>query len=148
MCVWHITSAHSSSSQLRLQKNIRFMRISSDLFPFASHEKYGYDLMPFMPLLSEVGKLAKKYGHRLTTHPGQYVQLGSPTEKVLEASIRELKYHCEFMEGMGIGKDGVCIVHVSSVILLMTSIRSTSKITGRWHLWRQEGGVRQTQNKD
>ena len=23
---------------------IRFMRISSELFPFASHDKYGYDL--------------------------------------------------------------------------------------------------------
>jgi UV DNA damage endonuclease len=106
------------------------MRISSDLFPFASHETYGYDIAPFVPLLSKVGELADKYGHRLTTHPGQYVQLGSPTERVLEASIRELKYHCEFMEGMGIGKDGVCILHVSCVDLLTTSIGSASKSQG------------------
>lgn len=25
--------------------SIRFMRVSSDLFPFASHGKYGYDLL-------------------------------------------------------------------------------------------------------
>jgi UV DNA damage endonuclease len=92
------------------------MRISSSLFPFASHAEYGYPLTRFLPLLAQVGALAEKYGHRLTTHPGQYVQLGSPNEKVLDASIRELKHHCEFLEAMHIGRDGVCIVHVSIVL--------------------------------
>lgn len=51
---------------------IKFMRLSSEMFPFASHEEYGYMLAPFASeVLAEVGKVAAKLGHRLTTHPGQ-----------------------------------------------------------------------------
>lgn len=51
---------------------IKFMRLSSEMFPFASHEEYGYMLAPFASeVLAEVGKVAGKLGHRLTTHPGQ-----------------------------------------------------------------------------
>lgn len=51
---------------------IRFLRLSSEMFPFASHEIHGYKLAPFASeTLAEAGKLAAKLGHRLTTHPGQ-----------------------------------------------------------------------------
>lgn len=50
---------------------IRFMRMSSEMFPFASHAKYGYSLDFADAELKEAGELAKKYGHRLTMHPGQ-----------------------------------------------------------------------------
>ncbi|KDQ27422.1 hypothetical protein PLEOSDRAFT_1009660, partial [Pleurotus ostreatus PC15] len=94
--------------------NIRFMRISSDMFPFASHSVHGYSLNYCAPLLARVGELASKYNHRLTTHPGQYTQLGSPKKEVIAAAVRELKYHCEMLDLMGIDKDGVMIVHVPS----------------------------------
>ena len=48
------------------------MRLSSEMFPFASHEEYGYPLAPFASgVLSEAGSVAAGLGHRLTTHPGQ-----------------------------------------------------------------------------
>jgi UV DNA damage endonuclease len=51
---------------------IRFLRLSSEMFPFASHEGYGYSLEPFASeALEEAGKVAAELGHRLTTHPGQ-----------------------------------------------------------------------------
>ena len=51
---------------------IKFLRLSSEMFPFASHEEYGYKLAPFASeVLAEAGKLAAELGHRLTTHPGQ-----------------------------------------------------------------------------
>lgn len=51
---------------------IRFMRLSSEMFPFASHEEYGYKLAPFASeALAEAGRVAGELGHRLTTHPGQ-----------------------------------------------------------------------------
>lgn len=52
-------------------RSIRFLRLSSEMFPFASHLKYGYDLSFADKELKEAGDLAKQYGHRLTTHPGQ-----------------------------------------------------------------------------
>lgn len=94
---------------------IRFMRISSGMFPFASHETYGYSLAYCAPLLAEVGALAKKYGHRLTVHPGQYTQLGSPREAVVRSSIRELEYHCEMLDLIGVGPDGVMVIHGGGV---------------------------------
>ena len=90
------------------------MRLSSEMFPFASHENYGYSLDYSADLLAQAGALANKYGHRLTVHPGQYTQLGSNKPAVIESAIRELKYHCQMLDLMGIGPDGVMIIHVSS----------------------------------
>ncbi|KAG6873439.1 hypothetical protein C0995_015528 [Termitomyces sp. Mi166 len=95
--------------------HISFLRISSEMFPFASHAKHGYSLDYCHSLLAEVGRLANKYGHRLTTHPGQFTQLGSPKPEVVKSSIRELEYHCEMLDRMGIGVDGVIIIHGGGV---------------------------------
>jgi len=89
---------------------IKFMRISSEMFPFASHDKWGYGLEYAKAELEKVGEYAKEHGHRLTTHPGQFTQrktpvtsfnnladsifflsVGSPTAKVVTNSIRELE---------------------------------------------------------
>jgi UV DNA damage endonuclease len=54
---------------------IKFMRLSSEMFPFASHDEYGYSLAPFAATtLREVGKVVAELGHRVTTHPGQVGQ--------------------------------------------------------------------------
>jgi UV DNA damage endonuclease len=113
--------SHQKSSIVGLfinyySQHIRFLRLSSDMFPYASHGTYGYSLSYCAPLLACVGELAKKYGHRLTTHPGQYTQLGSPRLEVVEASVRELAYHCEMLDRIGVDVDGVMIVHVSLYI--------------------------------
>jgi UV DNA damage endonuclease len=51
---------------------INFMRLSSEMFPFASHPEYGYKLAPFASgVLAEAGKVAAELNHRLTVHPGQ-----------------------------------------------------------------------------
>lgn len=51
---------------------IKFMRLSSDMFPFASHAVHGYKLEPFASeVLAEAGKVIAELGHRVTTHPGQ-----------------------------------------------------------------------------
>ena len=63
-------------------------------------------------LFQAVGDLAKSLGHRLTTHPGQFTQIGSPTQKVVDASVRELEYHCDMMDRMGLGPDAVMIIHM------------------------------------
>ncbi|KAI0089018.1 UV-endonuclease UvdE-domain-containing protein [Irpex rosettiformis] len=97
------------------ENSIRFLRISSEMFPFASHAELGYDLSYAASELKAVGDLAKKLGHRLTAHPGQFTQLASPKEAVVEASVRELDYHCQMMRYMGLGKDSVIILHMGGV---------------------------------
>lgn len=47
---------------------IKFMRISSELFPFASHDTVGYSLEYAKDELKQVGELAAKYNHRLVSN--------------------------------------------------------------------------------
>lgn len=63
---------------------IRFLRLSSEMFPFASHDEYGYTLAPFASeTLAEAGKVAAELGHRLTTHPGQVNHEDTMAVKIL-----------------------------------------------------------------
>ncbi|GBF60637.1 UV-damage endonuclease [Trichophyton mentagrophytes] len=96
---------------------ILFMRISSEMFPFASHAEYGYKLAPFASkALAEVGAVAAELGHRLTVHPGQFTQLGSPRKEVISNSIRDLAYHAEMLNLLNLppqmDRDAVIILHM------------------------------------
>lgn len=96
---------------------IKFMRLSSEMFPFASHDKYGYSLAPFASeVLAEAGAVAAELGHRLTTHPGQFTQLGSPRKEVVTAAVRDLAYHDELLSLLKLpeqqDRDAVMILHM------------------------------------
>ncbi|OAP57341.1 UV damage endonuclease UvdE, variant [Fonsecaea erecta] len=99
---------------------IKFLRLSSEMFPFASHDVYGYKLAPFASeVLAEAGRVAAELGHRLTTHPGQFTQLGSPRKEVIQASFRDLDYHCEMLDLLQLppqlNRDAVMILHMGGV---------------------------------
>lgn len=96
---------------------IKFMRLSSEMFPFASHEEYGYKLAPFAAeALAEAGKVIGELGHRVTTHPGQFTQLGSPRKSVIENAMRDLEYHAEMLSLLKLppqqDRDAVMIMHL------------------------------------
>ncbi|TAQ90560.1 hypothetical protein B7494_g1137 [Chlorociboria aeruginascens] len=96
---------------------IKFFRLSSEMFPFASHAEYGYKLALFASeALAEVGKVATELGHRLSTHPGQFTQLGSPREEVISGSIRDLEFHNEMLSLLKLppqeDRDAVMILHM------------------------------------
>ncbi|GAA6058602.1 hypothetical protein JCM10212_004013 [Sporobolomyces blumeae] len=95
--------------------HIYFMRMSSEMFPFAGHAEYGYSLEYAEKELKEAGDTAKRLGVRLTTHPGQFNQLGSPRRPVVENTFRDLEYHNEMMDRMGLDQDGVMIIHGGGV---------------------------------
>lgn len=99
---------------------IKFFRLSSEMFPFASHSEYGYKLAPFASeALAEAGKVIAELGHRVTTHPGQFTQLGSPRKPVIENAIRDLEYHDEMLSLLKLpeqaDKDAVMILHMGGV---------------------------------
>ncbi|PIL28869.1 hypothetical protein GSI_08915 [Ganoderma sinense ZZ0214-1] len=97
------------------ENSIRFLRVSSEMFPFASHQEYGYSLDYAEKELKAAGDLARKYGHRLTSHPGQFTQLGSPRDAVVTSAIRELEYHCQMFRLMGLDQDSIMIIHMGGV---------------------------------
>jgi UV DNA damage endonuclease len=86
--------------------NIHFFRISSNLFPWASHYHLR-DLPDYEAIsstLSEVGKLAKEYGQRLTSHPGPFNKLCSPKESVVINTLRDLEVHGEVFDLIGLSR--------------------------------------------
>lgn len=117
-----LANARDIVKMLRWNDNygIKFLRLSSEMFPFASHEIYGYKLAPFASeVLAEAGRVAAELGHRLTMHPGQFTQLGSPRKEVIESSIRDLEFHSELLSLLKLppqqNRDAVMILHMGGV---------------------------------
>lgn len=98
--------------------SIRFMRISSELCPFASHPEMGYEVKNVPGLveaLRAVGATAKRFGHRLTMHPGQFTQLASPRIGVFTNALRDLRYQCDILNLIDMGPDSVMIIHMGGM---------------------------------
>ena len=55
-------------------------------------------------MLSDCGKLANEYGHRLTAHPGPFNVLVSPNEDVVQNTITDLTIHADIMDFMGLSR--------------------------------------------
>ena len=79
---------------------IKLFRFSSAIFPwFSEYElKELPDYKKIKNLMNGAGKLAIKYGHRLTVHPGPFNQLASVNERVVDKTIKELNQHGEMMD--------------------------------------------------
>lgn len=95
------------------EKNgIRVFRLSSELFPHKSNENVeDYTLDYADSELKKVGALARKYGHRLTFHPGQYNVLGTPNPKTLQRTIADLDWHAEVLDRMEMPPESVMVIH-------------------------------------
>lgn len=97
------------------ENDIYFMRLSSEMFPFASHIDYGYSLDFADVLLKEAGNYANENKIRLSFHPGQYNVLSSSSESIVQNTFRDLNMHCEILERMNLGKDSVIVIHGGGV---------------------------------
>ncbi len=86
---------------------IRFMRLSSEIFPFMSHDRLGYaiDDLPSCDIikskLRQIGDYATTNAHRLTSHPGPYNVLGSKNPDVVRRAVNELNLHSHIFDLMG-----------------------------------------------
>lgn len=98
-------------------ENIQVFRLGSSFIPFASHDNFEERwLYKLEPLLMDAGKrIRREYNIRMTMHPGQFVVLNSPNKDVVDRSLRELQYHFWLLDRLGIGEDGVVVVHVDGV---------------------------------
>ena len=84
------------------ENGIRVFRLSSEMFQHKTNPKvpdYTYDFA--IQHLKHVGDYAKSVGHRLTFHPGQFNNLGSPSTKVVEQTFKDLVYHAEVLDLLG-----------------------------------------------
>jgi len=85
-------------------QDIKFFRISSDLFPWASEYKLS-TLPNFRDIaywLKKSGDYAHQNNHRLTFHPGPYNKLCSSDPRIINNTIKDLDYHAEVFDVMGL----------------------------------------------
>jgi len=86
------------------EHGIKFFRLSSEFFPWASE----YDiesLKDYEKILywcKKAGDFARENGHRLTSHPGPFNKLTSPNEKVILNTITDLEVHGKFFDMLGL----------------------------------------------
>jgi len=104
-----------------IENKVYLYRISSDLIPFADHDDWGWmwnawrNSIENYGLLGPVREIIKRYiglGGRLTIHPGQFVSIGSAKETVRNNSIKNLEYHGQLLDLMGLPQDYSCPINI------------------------------------
>lgn len=99
-----------------LKNEIFLFRISSDIIPLGSHEINNFNWRKeFNSLLKELGKYIKNNNMRVSMHPGQYTVLNSPNEKTLKKSLRDIEYHCSFLDSLNMDYKNKIIIHIGGV---------------------------------
>jgi UV DNA damage endonuclease len=99
-----------------VENNLLFFRISSDLIPFASHPICKFAWYKFFQSdIQQIGDYIKKYNIRISMHPDQFVILNSFNDRIVENSIRELKYHCVLLDTMSLDETAKVQIHVGGV---------------------------------
>jgi UV DNA damage endonuclease len=94
------------------ERGIPLFRMGQDLIPFPSHPAFPYDWeAEHGEELRGVGALARDLGIRLSMHPGQYINPGSPRSEVVERSVRELRYVARVFDLLG-NHDSVAVLHM------------------------------------
>jgi len=92
------------------------LRLSSDIFPHRTNPLLNfYSLNELQPEFGMIAYLIKKLDHRLSMHPDQFVQIGSPTREVFEKSKVELNHHCEILQRLNCDENGLMIIHGGGV---------------------------------
>ena len=86
------------------QNGFKVYRMSSNMFPWMSEYELKDlpDYQKISTLLRGAGNLAKKYGQRLSFHPGPFNVLGSPNPDLVSKTHKELNQTAEIMDLMGL----------------------------------------------
>ena len=98
------------------RNEIRLYRISSNLIPFASHPiNDGRWLEGFRLRLQQLGRRVRRLGIRVSTHPGQYTVLNSPSAVIVQHAIAELAYHGALLDALGAPSSAKIVVHLGGL---------------------------------
>jgi UV DNA damage endonuclease len=104
-----------------ITNKVYLYRISSDLIPFADHDDWGWMWNEWRGnienygVLGPVREIIKRYiglGGRFTIHPGQFVSIGSAKESVRNNSIKNLEYHGQLLDLMGLPQNYSCPINI------------------------------------
>lgn len=95
------------------ERGLLFHRITSDLVPLASHpaNRFPWE-QEFAEDFLRIGTLIRRYGMRISMHPGQYTVLNSPRPEVVAAAHADLAYHTRVLDLMGLDRTAKVQIHL------------------------------------
>jgi UV DNA damage endonuclease len=110
--VWENLTGLEAVLRWNAAHGVPLFRMGQALIPFASHPEFPYDWeAEHGDDLTNLGELARSLGIRLSMHPGQFIQPGSPKPGVSERSLVELRYAARVFTLIG-SQDSVLVLHM------------------------------------
>ena len=110
--VWENLLGLETILRWNAERGIRLFRIGQGLIPFASHPAFPYDWPEeHGDDLRYLGALARSLDVRLSMHPGQFINPGSPNPETARRSLDELRYATRVFDLMG-NSDAVVVLHL------------------------------------
>ena len=110
--VWENITALETIIRWNAERGISLFRMGQAMVPFASHPGFPYDWEEeHGEDFRWIGRLARSLGVRLSMHPGQFIQPGSPKPGTSERSLAELRYVTRLFDLLG-SDDSVMVLHM------------------------------------
>ena len=98
-----------------IANNIHFYRMSSALFPLATHPKVNFDVLNiFKEKLKTLGNIIKENNIRTDIHLDQFCVLNSVSKEVVTSTINIIKFYKNMFDTMNI--ESKMIIHVGSSV--------------------------------
>jgi len=98
--------------EYNVQHGLLFLRMTSGLVPFASHEINQYNWQDhFKAEFQQLGNYIKANNMRISMHPDQFVVLNSPNPNTVKNSIAELVYQGSIMDLMELDTTAKLQIH-------------------------------------
>ncbi len=95
------------------REGICLFRISSELVPFGSHPAVRFPWTEiFAAQLKALGGIIRKYGMRVSMHPGQYTLLNATDAGVTQRSIDDIRYHAAVLDALGTDHTHKIVLHI------------------------------------
>jgi UV DNA damage endonuclease len=89
-----------------------FLRITSDLVPFASHPVCTFPWAgEFARRFAALGRFIRHNGMRISMHPDQFTLINSPDPAIFERSAAELAYHARILDLLGLDLTAKIQIH-------------------------------------
>jgi UV DNA damage endonuclease len=99
-----------------VERHILFFRITSDLVPFASHPVCRFDWQGhFRERFARLGEFIRAHNMRISMHPDPFTLINSQDEAIFDRSRRELLYHAQVLDAMGLDRTAKIQIHVGGV---------------------------------
>ena len=100
--------------------DVRLFRLSSGTVPYGTHPDlpefdYRRQIDECAAELDELGEKARRYGLRLSTHPGQYTRVNAADPEVARKALLDVEQDVLLLDMLGQGPEGVVVIHVGGV---------------------------------